>query len=171
VCACFFFCNYGICLCHLLEVLWIKYQYYREVVWEHTADFSDCPMEGASCINSFHMYLYPQHNWQANRTAHHKQNPPKSQYSAFWSSTFLSSKDHVCLNLFMIVWIISLFGAITFWNLCQNLLLTFHMDVIHEHLCQCARVTWHFDTRSNSTDGTFDTIAGAWDCGRQAHDA
>jgi hypothetical protein len=40
------------------------------------------------------------------------------------------------------------FGAVTFWNLCKNLFLTFHLGIVYEHRCRCVPLTPHFNTIS-----------------------
>jgi hypothetical protein len=42
-------------------------------------------------------------------------------------------------------------GTIASWNLLWNLLHSFHVGIITEHIFQCVTPTWCFDTRSNMT--------------------
>lgn len=66
----------------------------------------------------------------------------------------LPHNNHVCLNLFLIVWIPYLPGTVTSWNVSQNLSITFHMGIIHEHSVQCVNLKCHSDTSSFELQST-----------------
>jgi hypothetical protein len=76
---------------------------------------------------------------------------------------YLSQVHSWCINSFY------LFVTVTSWNLCWNLLLTSHMDIIPEHSFQHVTLTCHFD-RSNMTCWMFNTVARTWNYGQQACD-
>jgi hypothetical protein len=42
-----------------------------------------------------------------------------------------------------------------------------HGYITHEHFLQYATFMWHFDMKSNKTEGTFNTTAKALDYGQQ----
>jgi hypothetical protein len=82
----------------------------------------------------------------------------------------LSHNKLTYLHLFTTTWVVPLFGITTSLHFRQKFIfsstITFH---IHEHsLLKCVHHNWHFDSRTNSVDGMFNTVAGARYYGRSA---
>jgi hypothetical protein len=59
----------------------------------------------------------------------------------------------MCVKIYL--WLheqLYLFGIVTSWNLCQNLLLTFYMAIVQIHSFRCITLTCHFDIKHNVTE-------------------
>jgi hypothetical protein len=79
-----------------------------------------------------------------------------------WVIFLLSNNNPVCPNLFMIIrTVVFLLWIVTSWNLCWNLLLTFHMKMLYEHQFQNLNLKCHFDWRRSAIDWIFNT-SRAW---------
>jgi hypothetical protein len=82
----------------------------------------------AKCMKDF--------QWECSSIAPVSSNFSSVSTQHFSLVLFLSSNDTVCLNLFIIIWIIFLFVTEISWYLCWYLLThtaTFHMGIMYQH--------------------------------------
>jgi hypothetical protein len=86
-----------------------------------------------------------------------------------WAFNVLVSFCCVFWNVVTIAWTTIPFWIVTSWNLCQNLLLTFYMGIIHKFSFECVTRMCHFGMRYNATDWMFNTAPETWDYTRKAH--